>query len=276
MTSAHLKRLALGATAMLALTTVPGATAPHSAAAAAPPDATRVVWTCAAGPGRLSVTVLPRGGGSYRVTVEARRVREADSQWRIAVLAFARTGEEVRTTFRRRPVQRSWSFATDVAFQEAGAASFLVDARRLREDGTGADRCLVGSSPARPEGAFVPCGRGFQLLVLRPEEDGDLLVRQRILDVAPHRPWNLQVEMATEDSGVAVGVLTRSNRRGAVRHDETFGDVTDLVDPVFTAQAKRPGGARCWVRIDPGPLTAGGERGAPSPRELVRRAGLEI
>lgn len=275
MTSAHNKRVALAATAMLALTTAPVTAAPH-AAAAVPPDATRVVGTCSGGPGRLAVTVLPRGGGSYRVTVTARRVREVDAQWRIRLLAFTRAGEEVRTTFRRRPAARSWSFATDVAFERAGAASFVVDARRLREDGTAADRCFVGNSPARPLGAFVPCGRGFQLLVLRPEDDGDLLVRQRLLEVAPHRRWNLQVEMATEDSGVGVGVLLRSNSRGEVRHDETFGDVTDLVDPVFTAQAKRPGGARCWVRIDPGPLGTGGDGGAPSPRQLLRRAGLQI
>jgi hypothetical protein len=273
MTSAPQRLLAITVAGLLAVATAPvGAAAP--ARTAVPPDVTRVVGTCSGGPGRLSVTVRPRGGGSYRVTVKARRVREVDSQWRIGVLAFARDGEEVRTTFRRRPVGRSWSFATDVRFGRPVAASFLVDAQRLREDGTGADRCLVGNSPGRPEGAFVPCGRGIQLLALRPQEDGTLVVRQNLIGVAPRRTWNLQVEMATEDSGIGVGVTARSNRNGVVRQEESFGDVSDLVDPVLTAQAERPGGTRCWVRLDPGTLTPGG--GGGSPAELLGRRGLEI
>src|SRR4051812_46559536 len=128
--------VALAVASLLALTSLPAAVSGADAASTAtPPDATRAVARCAHGPGRISVTVLPRGHGSFRVTVLARGLRDDDSQWRTDVLAFARNGAQVETTFRRRPVDRSWSFTTDVVLTEAGAATFLVDARRLREDG---------------------------------------------------------------------------------------------------------------------------------------------
>src|SRR4051794_27486964 len=159
MTLTRRRAVALAATWTLALTSAPATIAvAQQARVVTPPDATRVVAPCRSGPGRISITVLPRGEGSYRVTVLARRLRNDDSQWRAKLLAFTRNGEEVATTFRRRPVDRAWSFSTDVRFDNAEAASFLVGARRLREDGSSDDDCLVGNSPGRPEGGFAPCG----------------------------------------------------------------------------------------------------------------------
>src|SRR3954452_1922184 len=124
--------VALAVTSLRALTSLPAAVSGAEAASTAtPPDATRAVARCAHGPGRISVTVLPRVHGSFRVTAVTRGLRDDDSQWRADVLAFARNGAQVETTFRRRPVDRSWSFSTDVVLKDAGDETFLVNQRRL-------------------------------------------------------------------------------------------------------------------------------------------------
>jgi hypothetical protein len=268
MTFTRPKVVALAAAGLLAVTTVPvaGASA-DEARVAVPPDASRVVARCSGGPGRIAVTVNSRGGGSYRVTVVARRLAHNDALWATDLSAFTRRGEEVLQTFLRRPVDGSWSFRSDVHFEEDGPATFLVDSRS--SGARGDTICLVGNSPTRPVGAFSTCGRGFQLLVLRPKADGTLVARHNLFFVAPHRRWQLEFEVESEERGEGSGTTGRTNGNGVLRTETQLGDLADYDDSVFTATAESRRGRHCRIRLDPGTFTEPGAAADRSMRGLL-------
>ena len=276
MTSTPRRLAALAAAWLLAVTT-----APAVAAVAAEADRTfdttptRVVAKCKGGPGRISMTVLPRGGGSYQVTVEARRLVNVDAQWRAELYAFtAEDDVETTSTFRRRPVDRAWSFTTDLQLEGAPPAYFIVEAQRLSGEGSGNDLCFVGSSPDRPNGAFSACARGLNVLVLRPQQDGTLEVRHSVFAGAPNRRWTVQLSVESEGSGEGVLTFDRANDRGVVRTTFRLGvgeEPFDYSSSVFTVSAESATGTTCWLRIEPGTLAARGDSDDLSPRLLLRR-----
>ncbi len=273
MTTALPRLVALAASALLAVTMAPVPAVGAAGAAAIAPDAARVVARCVGGPGRVSVTVLPRTGGSARVTVVARRLADNDALWRAELIAFTRTGEEVETTFLRRPVDGSWSFSTRVQFEKSGAATFVVAARSAGRRGE--TTCLVGNSPTRPVGAISSCGRGLHLLVLRPQDDGTLAVAHALLFVAPRSRWQFELTIERGDSGEAFGYSDVTNGRGVIRTRLELGDLAAYQEARFTATAENRHGRRCWIRMNPGTLTTDGAD-APLARPLVRRAGSQI
>lgn len=250
-------------------TALVGAAAGAEPQARLDPGATKVVGKCKPGKGKIALTVLPLGAGSYEVTVKASRLPE-DSRWRGDLIAFSDNGGEASQTFRRRAAEGTWSITRKLTFEDApGQAVFFVEARGSGDEG-GDVACFVGGTSGQPAVVgFTLCAKGFTSLLLRRRDDGTLVVKHRIDRGARDARWrlNLTVDSAEDSQSVTFDAL--SNRRGVVKSQVEFTAVPE--DPVFTMRATGEHGARCRIRINPGPLTAAVTGQSGSPRQLLGR-----
>lgn len=245
----------LVAAAVLGAGATPEVTGGEQAEARIDSNATKVVGGCKPGTGKIEMTVLPTAENTYQVTVKASRLLE-DSRWRAEFVALsADPEEEVGQTFRPRAVEGSWSFTTEVTFEEGGRrAQFSVDARTSGDD-IGDIICLLDASPARPVAAGSSlCAKGFNALLLRQRGDETLVVKHLVWYGAPNTRWRMEFRAHSAEEGQAVTFDDVSNKNGVVSSRVELSPVPE--DSVFTIRAESERGTRCRLRINPGPLTA--------------------
>lgn len=254
--------------ALVAASIIAGPVAGAGAQAPVDPAATRVVGECKPGTGRIAVTVVPTAPSTYQVTVEATGLIE-DSRWRAELSALGGgSSDEVNESFRRRATQGSWTFTTDIAFAEGNGTLFAVVARSSQE-GVGDIVCTVdnGADGERTFGITV-CAQGSHILLLRRPDDGTLAIRHLLFFGAPHTRWRLRLDVQGAEGRQSVTYHDVTNKRGVLRSRVELTGAFE--DPVSTIRAESERGARCRLRINPGPLTAAPAGDALSPRELAR------
>ncbi len=127
--------------------------------------------------------------------------------------------------------------------------------------------CLVQASAGRRVIGATLCARGFHALLLRRRDDRTLVARSFVFFVAPDTRWRLELSLAGANEAQAVATDAVSNRRGVVRSRFELTPVPE--DSVFTVRVASERGARCRLRINPGPLSADPTGQSVSPRQLI-------
>lgn len=266
---------ALVATAVLVggATPVGRATVATGAEAEARLDAAamKVVGDCKGGTGKIALTVLPTAENIYQVTVKARRVLD-HSRWRAELFASGGEGSEGviqdDQTFRPRAVDGSWSVTTEVDLSGGGQLAVFDMRARTSNDKGGNINCVAGSSPARPVEGYSLCARSFHVLDRRQREDGTLLVRHTINDSPAGTRWRLLLKVANAAESQSVVFHNVSGKYGVMQSRVELSAVPE--DSRFTVRANSERGGHCYLRVNPGPLTAATTSGAMSPRVLNR------
>lgn len=243
-------------------------TAPVASAAPASPGATTVSARCIGGPGRLVLAVDEQAPGVWHVDVTGRRLAD-DSRWRVT-LGMESEEDEQTESFRRRAVDGTWTYSTEMTGPVDGYVDFFVEAHgsdpAAAGDGTS---CVVVNNPHDPTFGAGFCAGGFDLMQLHRREDGTTVLRYGILFVARNTTWTL--DLTVDDGPDDVRSMTFddvTNKRGRLW---TRVELTGLKHPTFGVQAVSERGGRCSLYIDPAELETGGSSSTTAPGPLLRQ-----